>query len=142
MIGEFVAYAASRATSGAVENVSRRATWYAAGASVLLCGLFFLVLAAFWTLEPVYGPIQTSAIIAGSCLLLAALCFAIPSVVQAVQHRRAVEKAKVADPVAETIQAVNVEASEAVDYFGPMKVMLTAFMLGMGAAKQLRHQVS
>lgn len=138
MIGDFLAYAATRATSGAVENVSRRAGWYAAGTSVLLCGLFFGVLAAFWTLEPSYGPVLTSGIIAGACLIIALLCFVVPSIVQAAQRRRIVEKAKVTDPVAETIEAVNVETAEAVDYFGPMKVVLTAFMLGMGAAKQLR----
>jgi hypothetical protein len=138
MIGDFLAYAATRATSGAVENVSRRAGWYAAGTSVLLCGLFFVVLAAFWTLEPTYGAVQTAGIIAGACLFLALLCFVVPSLVQAAQHRRVIEKAKVADPVAQTIDAVNVETAEAVDYFGPMKVILTAFMLGMGAAKQLR----
>jgi ABC-type transport system involved in cytochrome bd biosynthesis fused ATPase/permease subunit len=142
MIGDFLTYAATRATNGAVENVSRRAGWYAAGASVLLCGLFFVVLAAFWTLEPSYGAVQTAGIIAGICMILALLCFVVPSVVQAQQHRRAVEKARAVDPVTETIEAVNVETAEAVDYFGPMKVVLTAFMLGMGAAKQLRGAVS
>ena len=44
MISEVVGYAASRATSGAVESISRRAAWYAAGGVVLLFGLFFAVL--------------------------------------------------------------------------------------------------
>ena len=139
MISEVVAYAASRATNGAVENISRRAAWLAAGSIVLLFGLFFVVLAAFWTIEPIYGPVQTAALIATACLVVALLCFVVPSALQFLQRQRVIAKSKDSDPVTETIDAVNVEAAEAVDYFGPLKVMATAFMLGFGAAKQLRH---
>ena len=140
MIGEFLAYAANRATSGAVESVSRRAVWYGAGVSILLCGMFFVVLAAFWGLEPKFGPIQAAAIISGACAGLAVVCFVVPGIVQYMQRQRAVEKAKTvaSDPVAETINTVKSETKEAVDYFGPVKVMLTAFMFGLGAAKQIR----
>jgi predicted anti-sigma-YlaC factor YlaD len=138
MIGEVVAYAASRATSGAVESISRRAVWFVAGGLVLLLGCFFAVLAAFWRLEPIYGPVNTAAGIASVAIAAAILCFVIPGVQQYRQRQRAVEAAKVADPVAETIKAVNVEASEAVDYFGPAKVLATAFMVGIGLAQQLR----
>lgn len=141
MLGDLVAYAANRAAGGAVENASRRAVWYAAGVSVLLCGLFFVVLAVFWSLEPEYGAINAAAIIAGTCIGLALLCFIVPGVVQAVQHSRAVQKAKTTDPVTETIETVKVETQEAVDYFGPVRVMLTAFVFGMGAAKQIKRAV-
>ena len=138
MIGDLVAYAASRATSGAVESVSKRAAWFLAGGLVLLLGCFFAILAAFWTLEPVYGPIQSAGLIAVGCVVTALLCFVVPGITQFFQKQRAKQMAKVADPVTDTIKAVNVEATEAVDYFGPLKVMATAFMVGMGAAKQLR----
>jgi hypothetical protein len=139
MISEVVAYAASRATNGAVENISRRAAWLAAGSIVLLFGLFFVVLAAFWTIEPIYGPVQTAALIATVCLVVALLCFVVPSALQFLQRQRVIAKSKETDPMTETIDAVNVEAAEAVDYFGPLKVMASAFMLGFGAAKQLRR---
>ncbi len=139
MIGEFIAYAANRATSGAVDNISRRAAWFAVGGAVSLLGLIFALLAAYWTIEPVYGPVQSAALIAGGCLSVAVLCFVVPSVVQAVQRQRVKVKAQVADQVTDTMQAVKVEAAEAVDYFGPVRVMVTAFMFGMGAAKQLRR---
>ncbi len=144
MIGEFLAYAANRATSGAVESVSRLALWYGAGVSILLCGLFFVVLAAFWTLEPSYGPIQAAGIIAGTCIFLSLLCFVVPGIVSYVHKQRAIEKAKAAsaDPVAETIETVKSETADAVDYFGPIKVMLTAFMFGIGAAKQMRRTIT
>jgi hypothetical protein len=139
MISEVVAYAASRATSGAVENISRRAAWFAVGGVVLLFGLFFAVLAAFWLIEPMYGPIQSAGLVAGACLTIGLLCFAIPGIVQVAQRRREKAKASAGPPVNETIQAVNAEAAEAVDYFGPLRVMATAFMFGLGAAKQLRQ---
>lgn len=138
MIGDVVAYAASRATSGAVESISRRAIWYIAGGLVLLLGCFFAVLAAFWTLKPVYGSIPTAIGIAVVAAAGGLMCFVVPGIVQYRQSRRAAEAAKVADPVTETIKAVNVEASEAVDYFGPAKVLATAFMVGVGVARQLR----
>lgn len=139
MISELLGYAASRATNGAVENISRRAAWLAAGSIVLLFGLIFVVLAAFWTIEPIYGPVQTAMLIATACLVVAMLCFVLPSALQFLQRQRAIAKSKETNPVTETIDAVNVEAAEAVDYFGPLKVMATAFMLGFGAAKEFRR---
>ncbi len=138
MIGEVVAYAASRATSGAVENISRHAMWFAAGIFVLLLGCFFAVLAAFWSLEPIYGAINSATGIAIVAIAAGMFCFVVPGIVQYFQRRRAIEAAKAADPVAETIKAVNIEASEAVDYFGPARVLATAFMVGVGIARQLR----
>ncbi len=138
MIGEVFAYAANRATSGAVESISKRAVWFVAGGLVLLLGCFFAVLAAFWTLEPIYGPIQSAGFIAASCLILALVCFVIPAVSQYFQRRRARIAAKTANPVTETIKAVTEEANEAVDYFGPLQVMASAFMLGMGLARQIK----
>ncbi len=142
MIGDIFAYAANRATSGAVESISRRAVWFVAGGLVLLLGCFFAVLAAFWSLEPVYGPIQSAGVIAASCLAIALLCFAVPAVVQYQEKRRARLAAKTADPVADTINAVNVETAEAVDYFGPLQVMSSAFMLGLGLARQIKGTAS
>ena len=139
MISELVGYAASRATNGAVENISRRAAWLAAGSIVLLFGLIFVVLAAFWTIEPIYGPVQTAILIASACLVVAMICFVLPSALQFLQRQRAIAKSKETNPVTETIDAVNVEAAEAIDYFGPLKVMATAFMLGFGAAKEFRR---
>ena len=78
MISEVGAYAASRATSGAVETISRRAAWFAAGGVVLLFGLFFAILAAFWIIEPYYGPVQAAILVASACLVIGVACFVIP----------------------------------------------------------------
>jgi hypothetical protein len=139
MISEVVGYAASRATSGALESISRRAVWFVAGGVVLLFGLVFAVLAAFWLIEPFYGPVQAAILVASACLVAALACFVVPSVVQFVQRKREKDKLASGPAVNETLEAVTAEAAEAVDYFGPLKVMATAFMFGMGAAKQLRR---
>lgn len=139
MISELVTYAASRAANGAVENFSRRAAWLAAGSIVLVFGLIFVVLAAFWTIEPIYGPVQTAMLIATACLVVAMLCFVLPAALQYLQRQRAIAKSAETAPAAETIHAANVEAAEVVDHFGLMKVMATAFMLGFGAAKEFRR---
>ena len=41
---------------------------------------------------------------------------------------------KPVEPVADTVNAVKAEVAEAVDYFGPIRVVASAFMLGLGIA--------
>ena len=89
MISEVVAYAANRATGGAVDSISRRAGWYAAGGVVFLFGAMFAIMAAFWYLEPRYGTIESAAFIAGACVVAALLCFAVPTAVEAAKQRKA-----------------------------------------------------
>ena len=142
MISEVVAYAANRATGGAVDSISRRAGWYAAGGVVFLFGAMFAIMAAFWYLEPRYGTTQSAAFIAGACVLAALLCFAVPTAIEAAKQRKAkadLQSAAAAAGTSETMQAVNDEATEAIDYFGPIRVMVTAFMFGLGAAKQAKQ---
>lgn len=145
MIGEVVAYAANRATGGAVDSISRRAGWYVAGGLIFLFGAMFAIMAAFWYLEPRYGTIQSAAAIAAVCIFSAIMCFAVPGAVETMKKRRAQAEVRAAAtaagvaPASETAQAVHAEAVEAVDFFGPFRVMLTAFMFGMGVAKQAKQ---
>ena len=41
-------------------------------------------------------------------------------------------------PSGEVVTAVNQEMSEAVDYFGPIRVVGTAFVLGFGIARRIK----
>jgi hypothetical protein len=41
--------------------------------------------------------------------------------------------------VADTVNAVKAEVSEAVDYFGPLRVIGSAFMLGLGIARSVKR---
>jgi hypothetical protein len=142
MIGEVIAYAANRAAGGAVESVSRRALWFGVGFLGAIFGVIFLIMAAFWTIEPVYGTVQSAALIAAGCITLALVCFVVPGIIEYFQRQRAKQKTEEIGQVAETIQAVKEEAVEAVDYFGAARVMATAFMFGLGAARQLKNKSS
>ena len=140
MIGDVIAFAASRATGGAVETVSRRALWFGIGAFGAIVGVIFLVMAAFWTIEPMFGTVQSAALIAAGCIVTALVCFLVPTVVEYSQKQRAKRKTEEVGQVAETIATVKTEAVEAVDYFGAARVMATAFMFGLGTARRLKAQ--
>jgi uncharacterized membrane protein YqjE len=135
MLGDAVLYAASRATSTAIENVSRRATWTAMAAAFLICGLVFVLVLAFWLAEPQVGPLRAAAAIAAACVLIGIGCLAMPWLIERVEQigRRQ------ASPIAATVAVVDEEAKEAVDYFGAMQVVGAAFLFGLGAARRLKR---
>lgn len=134
MIGQAVAYAASRATEGAIESVSRRLFWWLAAALFFVGGLAFGLVATYWYLAPRYGSFEAAALIAAGCLCAALIALCIPPIVNWISRlfRRPQD---IATATAEVVQE---EAREAVDYFGAAKVMATAFMFGLGAARRLR----
>ncbi len=47
-------------------------------------------------------------------------------------------KPAAAGPVTEGIASVQQEVADAVDYFGPVRVVASAFALGIGLARQIR----
>jgi hypothetical protein len=135
MIGNAVLYAASRATSNAIENVTRRVTWTAIAATFLLCALVFGLMLAFWLVEARIGPLYAAAAIAGACAALGIVCLMMPSLIEWFENLR---KRKTS-AVASTVAAVDEEAKDAVDYFGALQVVATAFLFGMGAARRLKR---
>ncbi len=135
MLGDAVLYAASRATSTAIENVSRRATWTAMAATFLICGLVFVLVLAFWLAEPQVGALRAAAAIAAACVLIGIGCLAMPWLIERVEQMRR----RQASPVAATVAVVDEEAKEAVDYFGAMQVVGAAFLFGLGAARRLKR---
>ena len=135
MLGDAVLYAASRATSTAIENVSRRAAWTVMAAAFLICGLVFALVLAFWLAEPHVGALRAAAAIAAACALIGLGCLAMPWLIERVEQMRR----KQASPVAATVAVVDEEAKEAVDYFGALQVVGAAFLFGLGAARRLKH---
>ncbi len=135
MIGDAVLYAASRATSTAMENVARRATWTAGAAAFLLSGLVFALIVAFWVAEQHFGARDAAGIIAIACLAVGIICMFMPSLID--QIERASKKRQ--SPVATTVAVVDDEAKEAVDYFGALQVVGAAFLFGLGAARRLKR---
>jgi hypothetical protein len=135
MLGDAVLYAASRATSTAIENVSRRATWTALAAAFLLCGLVSALILAFWLAEPRIGPLNAAGAIVIGCLILGLVCLSMPWVIERIEDAGKRRRS----PVATTVAVVEDEAKEAVDYFGALQVVGAAFLFGLGAARRLKR---
>ena len=135
MIGELVRYAANRATHGAVENVTRKASWGGLAIFLLLAGTVFGLLVAFWMLEVRFGAPMAGAIIAVGCFVVGFICLSVPAILDWSERKPPVQPLS----ASETVAAVKEEVAGAVDYFGPIRVLGTAFMLGFGMAKRIKH---
>jgi len=134
MIGDAVLYAASRATHTAIENVSRRLAWAAIAIVFLLAAFILALIALYIVLEARFGALQSVGMLAGGCVLLGIICLAMPWLAQRAEARRRDHGSATANAVA----AVDQEAKDAVDYFGALQVVGTAFLFGLGAARRLR----
>lgn len=135
MIGEMILYAASRATSGAVENVARKASWGGFAVFLLLAGTTFGLAATFWWLNTRYSATVAGSLIAAACFVAGVICLMMPKFLDWCDARAK----KPAEPVADAVTAVKTEVSEAVDYFGPLRVVASAFMLGLGIARSVKR---
>jgi len=134
MIGDAVLYAASRATHTAIENLSRRLTWAAIAIVFLLAAFILALIALYIVLEVRFGALQSVGMLAGGCVLLGIICLSMPWLIERAEVRRHDRGTATANAVA----AVDQEAKEAVDYFGALQVVGTAFLFGLGAARRLR----
>ena len=135
MIGDAVLYAASRATHTALENVSRRLVWSAIAALFLLAAFVLAVIALYLVLSPEFGPLNTIAAIAGGAALIGIVCLSMPWLINRAETRTRDH----GSPGANAVAAVDQEAKDAVDYFGALQVVGTAFLFGLGAARRLRR---
>jgi hypothetical protein len=135
MIGDAVLYAASRATHSALENVSRRVTWMAISGVFLIAAMVLAIIAAYMVAEPRFGPLAAIGIIAGGCVLAGLISMSVPVLVEKAEARRRNK----GSPVSTAVAAVDEEAKQAVDYFGALQVVGTAFLFGLGAARRLRR---
>lgn len=134
MLGDAVLYAASRATSTAIDSVTRKATWTALAATFLLCALVTGLVLAYGLLEPRFGAANALGAIAGGCLVVGLICLIMPSLLERIENLRREKKSALAT----TVDVVDEEAREAVDYFGALQVVGTAFLFGLGAARRLK----
>lgn len=135
MIGDAVLYAASRATHSAIENVSRRVTWTAIAAAFLLIALVLAIIATYLFAEPRLGPMQAVLLLAAGCAMAGIVSLSVPWMIEKAEERRRAH----ASSVAAAIATVDEEAKEAVDYFGALQVVATAFLFGLSAARRLRR---
>jgi hypothetical protein len=135
MLGDAVLYAASRATSAAVDNASRRVAWAATASGFLLCALVSALIVAYWLIEPRVGTLNAVAFISAACAAAGIVCLSLPRLIDGVKQRRSRNRS----PVVTTVAVVNDEAKEAVDYFGALQVVGAAFVFGLGAARKLKR---
>lgn len=138
MLGNVALYIANRAASGAVGSVTRWASWGAAAALFAAIAVVFVVCAVFWGLVPRFGAVQAAGLVAGSCFALALLMISIPAILDAMERQVANRERQKAGAVATAVTVVNKETEAAVDYFGPLQVVASAFLVGMRTAQQLR----
>lgn len=138
MLGNVALFFANRAAGGAVGSITRWASWGAVAALFCTCAFVFAMIALFWIMAPLYGPISAAGLIAGGLLALGLACIAAPSLLDMMDRQAAARAASRTNPVAATVQAAKVETAAAVDYFGPLQVVASAFLVGMRTAQQFR----
>jgi hypothetical protein len=136
MIGDAVLYAASRATSSAIDHVARRAKWIVVGGVFLVCALVGVLVAAFWMTAPLVGAVNAAVIIASGCLVAGGVCMVMPFAIEKFETWR---RSRV-PPGTAAVAVVNEEAHEAVDYFGALQVVGAAFLFGLGTARRLKRR--
>lgn len=139
MLGSLFSYAATRVAGDAVDGIARRAIWGGLAAVLLLTGFIFGLMIVFWVFEPEYGAVRVAASIAAASVIAALMALAIPAIVEW-RKKRANAKPAASNPVVQTVAAVKDEAEAAVDYFGAVQVVASAFMFGLGAARQMRNR--
>ena len=135
MVGDMLLYAANRATTSAVGSVTRKASWGGVALFLLLVGTVFGIVVLFWLLNTRFDAIVAGSIVAAACFVVAIGCALMPKMLDRIDAQRK----QPVDPMTETVSAVKEEVNEAVDYFGPIRVIASAFMLGVGIARTVKR---
>jgi len=137
MLGKLLLFAANRATQGAGGNIARHASWIGFAIFMMLTGTIFGLMVAFWLLEDQFGSPSAGVIIAGGCIVVGLVCLSVPHLAD-IWEARNKPKPDVAAPSG--VETVQEGMTEAVDYFGSLQVVTSAFLLGFNAARQLKHR--
>lgn len=135
MIGDAVLYAASRATSSAVESVTRKITWTATAIVFMLSAFVVALILGYSLIEPYLGAANALGAIAGTCFVVGLACILMPTLIEHIEKLRRERQS----PVEASVAVVEQEAREAVDHFGALQVVGSAFLFGLGAARRLKR---
>jgi len=90
------------------------------------------LIAAYEILQPLTGSVSAVALIGIACGLIGLVCLSLPGMIES----ESAQEVGVSTPVSATGGAFN---EKAVDYFGAVRVVTTAFLVGLGAARQLKR---
>ncbi|MCZ7595290.1 MAG: hypothetical protein M5U16_10550 [Hyphomicrobium sp.] len=85
--------------------------------------------------EPKLGALRAVALLAGACAAVGIVSLSVPWMIEKVEERRRAQ----ASPASTAVTAVDQETKEAVDHFGALQLVGTAFLFGLGAARRLRR---
>lgn len=139
MLGNLFLYAANRASNGAVGNVARQASWGGFAVFLLLAGAIFSLVVAFVVLDARLGAASAGVIVAAGCFVAGLICLSMPQLLDWLETK---PKPTPTEAIAETGAAVHEEMTQAVDYFGAVRVVASAFLLGLNAARQLKQRTA
>lgn len=135
MIGEMIRYAANRAMGGAVDSAARQASWGVAAIFLIGVGTVFSLIVAFWILDARYSATAAGTAIASLCFFVAFILLMMPRLLNWLE----LKSKKQDDPAAQSAAVVQEEVAGAVDYFGPIRVVASALMLGVGIARTIKR---
>lgn len=141
MLGNLALYVANRAAGDAVGSLTRWAVWGGIAAVLAICGLVFGAVALYAYLVPLYGSVLAASAIAAGGFVLALFCFAMPFLLDYADRKAADRKLKEEGRVASTVQSVQQETEAAVDYFGPLQVLASAFVLGLKTGSSVKQRM-
>lgn len=139
MFGSLLSFMAARAAGDAVDGIARRALWGSVAALFLLFALILGLMATYWILAPMYGAVETALGMMAVCLAIGFVALMMPLIIER-SKKAAAAKPAASNPVESTVAAVKEETEAAVDYFGAVQVVASAFMFGLGTARQLRRR--
>jgi hypothetical protein len=131
MIADAVLHAAG---GPAGQKLTRTFIWFALAAFMFTVAAISSVLGLFWYLEPRIGSVYAALVLALGGFMLTLLFACVPSMMSSIEAAAVSRKADLKT----TSATVEAEAQDAVDYFGAAKVLISAFLLGLGAARSLK----
>lgn len=138
MLSKLFSYAASKAAGEAVDGIARRAVWGVLAAVFLLFSFAMALLIAYWLLEPQFGDIQSAVLLASGCAIAGVIALAIPGMLDK-SRKAAISAQQQPAPIAQPNASPKEQLGEEADYFAAVQVVASAFMFGIGAARQMRR---
>ena len=139
MLEKLLSHAASRVAGEAVDGIARRAVWGGLAAVLLLCSLALALMTVYWILEPQFGDIQSAVILASGCALAGLVALAIPGMTDRAKKTANAVHQDLA-PTVQPVESNKNDTETTVDYFGAVQVVASAFMFGLGTARQIRRK--
>ncbi len=139
MLGKLFSFAASKAAGEAVDGIARRAIWGGLAAVLFIFSFAMAMLIAYWLLEPKLGFLQSALILALACAVAGLAAVLIPGLLDR-SKKAATYAQQETSLTAQPVESVKADVDAAVDYFGALQVVASAFMFGIGAARQVRRK--